>query len=110
MRQHTPEPWTLERDGIAANNYRLITRRGTFQTPQGREFPYAQGIMLQPYNSLTVNAAEEFEANVRLIAAAPKMAEALREMLSCLGRPVGSDDLKTIGRARALLARINGEG
>ena len=55
------------------------------------------------------------EANARLIAAAPEMAEALRELLEDEWRMSPdwgpqSEREPILAKARALLARINGEG
>ena len=56
---------------------------------------------------------QELEANARLIAAAPELVEALREVLEVCGRSrPGMDNVKRFVsatvKARALLARIEG--
>ena len=60
-----------------------------------------------------VNAEEVMEANARLIAAAPELAEALEAMVERFGHDIftmPAEDRELLTRARAALAKAKGEG
>lgn len=102
----TPGPWTIEPG----------------QAPDGIGF--AASIGNESGEIAVAVPHEDMDANARLIAAAPEMAEALRNVIRSLDSlcfsvfeirasqktPIDPRNAPTIQGARALLARINGEG
>lgn len=84
MSGHTPGPWTVERDGP---NRRWLVN--------GDDFAVAT----------CDGAIRRQEADARLIAAAPDLLNALRDMLD------GTGDItaERVGRARAAIAKATGE-
>lgn len=69
--QHTPGPWRLEGDG-------LVMRHGAHMTVNVQDATNGYVVFLE---QLEFNAnAAEFEANARLIAAAPDLLDALKTL------------------------------
>ena len=85
MRQHTPGPWHVNELGNVADKTRIVI-----------------GVIATTFESYSG------EANARLIAAAPDLLEALKEMLdghedACTGYGEGAAD-----KARAAIAKATG--
>ncbi len=93
--KYTPGPWTVEADmrteECRATRAELSYLAGWNITSQSEEIVGCEGIIPGPTS----------EANARLIAAAPEAADVIRDMLA--GKAGARD------RARALLAKIDGE-
>lgn len=93
--RHTPGPWRVVEDGGF---------RGIFNLGTGQKVAAVIG---------SIREGEHIEGNARLIAAAPELLEALREiaiapcMAELLGRPVDPDDACWCPgcRARAAIAK-----
>ena len=93
MTQHTPGPWVTDRN-----------QHGECHVMD--EFGIAIADMAVDYSS--IKKIEEHEANARLIAAAPELLEALKDMLdghedACTGYGEGAAD-----KARAAIAKATG--
>jgi hypothetical protein len=103
--KYTPGPWTVEADmrieECRATRAELSYLAGWNITSQSEEIVGCEGIIPGPTS----------EANARLIAAAPELVEALRGLLKGTygdGYVLPAGAIAT-NRARALLARIEGE-
>lgn len=96
--KHTPGPWKL-------NAGRCIeTTSGTFFLSYGSD----------RYGNPNFREPVELDANARLVAAAPELLAALREVTRCLGwhaqqHPVGKNCI-AVSQARAAIAKATGEG
>lgn len=91
--QHTPGPWHLSK---GKNYVRKLS-------PTLTDAP-------QDYNICELNCMvgnPEFEANARLIAAAPDMLEALEEIAANWGNPARA--LKRLASVKAAIAKARGE-
>jgi hypothetical protein len=89
--KHTPGPWQYDNTRKHYTERDVIRRNGLI-------------VCLLPSRGSMMPDAER-DSNARLIAEAPAMAEALRDLLECAkwGNPFDFD------KARAILARIDGE-
>ena len=92
----TPGPWVVGSDG------RRLTIRAT-----------AEGYEIATVHRWVPPFDDSYEANARLIAETPAMAEALADLIEVVDyieRTYGSRFYSpTLNNARAILARINGE-
>ena len=95
MSKHTPGPWVIVRD---TDNKRAITMiHAQPKDPKA----YGQGIA-----KLVRQGLETDEPNALLIAAAPEMLEALKELVAGIEtRTAGPDDME---KARAAIAKATG--
>lgn len=82
--QHTPGPWEVGEEG---SSFLLV---------------HAGGVVLADCDLQGINSFEECSANAKLIAEAPEMAEALRQIAYL--RPAG--DVDTCKTPRALVKRM----
>ena len=112
--KHTPGPWRLSTSSNIGNlvegptGQRLFDGDNGFRTVASFQSCLPSGAK---YDAEEANAA----ANGRLIALAPELAEALRELtanVDALVRNIGSDEARAswrrpIADARALLARLD---
>jgi len=104
---HTPGPWTLETVETQIGTCHKI---GPFPCNSGTRSEthacvYADNIRLSDYGHSKVG--DELLANARLIAAAPQMLEALRELMG-LAQREGWDHV-AVNMARAALAKAQGK-
>lgn len=110
MSKHTPGPWTVFNEGqcpgIDANNETCNVSIICF------------GTLLQDIerNGVQGRTIDECAANARLIAAAPELLEALRELDECYceaGNDLSKEDRHrhrmTLIKARAAIAKATGE-
>jgi hypothetical protein len=96
MSKHTPGPWAVKRlrdDGV------------TYIHAPSRDYFIATA---HDWRSDPVEVWDEADANARLIAAAPSLADALRDLLGYLESPALHDAAVAIPRARAALALADG--
>jgi hypothetical protein len=100
--KYTPGPWTVEADmrieECRATRAELSYLAGWNITSQSEEIVGCEGIIPGPTS----------EANARLIAAAPELVEALRNILTEFVGPY-EEGYSSVSDARALLARIEGD-
>ena len=100
MSAHTPGPWRLVREGDAFDGYWNIL--AAHQTARSKFGPQVATVLGR------LGHDSESEANARLIAAAPRMLEALRAALARFeSEPVGV--AAHIGAIRAILRDVEGE-
>lgn len=93
MAQHTPGPWS---HGELS---------GDILDPRGRSICEILDANGEPHGGVPIKQAE---ANARLIAAAPELLNALKEMLrSMVGRH--DESVPAVERARAAIAKATGE-
>ena len=91
MSDWTPGPWEVFQDFVKAVHGK----------------PAIDGSELLPV--LQLSRGVNMEANARLIAAAPEMAELLAEWESSYDRPRTDEDADILRATRALLARLEGK-
>jgi hypothetical protein len=94
--KHTPGPWRLE---------------GPFDERR-IEYDYTDASGNRHSGNVGIvdgKRGEANEANARLIAEAPAMADALRGLLEAYDHPLGELLPSDVAKARAILARIDGE-
>lgn len=114
MRKHTPGPWfTVNR---YSGGLSVIDQRGfehidakffapVFEVcPEKLSFPHWSDRSDSAYLEIS---DEEQAANARLIAAAPELLEALREIEAFMGADF--DDLPSASKARAAIAKAEGK-
>ncbi len=87
MSKHTPGPWSVWSDPEQKDQCQYIDAKG-----------------MAVAHVFGINR----EANARLIAAAPDLLEALIEMVDDFG-PTPSDRFRSLGPARAAIAKATGE-
>ena len=101
--KHTPGPWYLEEVGYSSSSYYI---RGSFDS--GARHTIGKGAVAHIPRS-TVNP---MEANARLIAAAPELLEALKEVTEILDEVLGFGTEPSHGniaaKARAAIAKATG--
>jgi hypothetical protein len=106
---HTPGPWKL----VKANpgqHWNLITRDVEFTYPNtGRKATAGQGIALMQYNSTTVLADEQYQANARLIAQAPAMLDFAQQVAETPASYWIDDRKELQAKARAILRAVEEE-
>lgn len=93
--KHTPGPWRDVGDGyVEAQSAPLKFRSGWYDSAY-----------------LTADSKDEWEANARLIAAAPELLEALEGLLEYCGGSVADEHLDEdeLKAARAAIAKARGE-
>lgn len=102
MSKHTPGPWKVERIGIERGR----TERGMLfriDAPDACHVRDSQIAVLYPKRQF-----EDAEANARLIAKAPELYEALRNLLTVENKSWAAYIRTEFAAARALLAEIDG--
>jgi hypothetical protein len=93
---HTPAPWWVADYGVRDRGG-FICARIAVQRYEGQDERFAREVA-------------EHDANARLIAAAPDLLEALRDMLNTLtDGPDESDVARVFGVSRAAIAKATGE-
>ena len=102
MTPHTPAPWKADIENSAEGL--------NITDDEGRRIAHTATIRNPDYTPLI---SEEAKANARLIAAAPELLEALKELTDLLQSPSGAGTMSEIrdsaNRARAALAKAEGE-
>lgn len=96
--KHTPGPWVVNcmhpRRDIDVR-YAYVVEAAYATNPYGFKTPICPG-----------NGGSEAQANSRLIAAAPEMLEALKNLVDCYGDCFGKPDLD---RANAIISTATGQ-
>lgn len=99
----TPGPWEIKPEEVDRPYIRI---RGT---QWGGRFKVAN-VLSPDYDGVHHREADETRANARLIAAAPELLEALREVIGSLGVMVADpDNCPEIIKARAAINKATGE-
>lgn len=102
--KHTPGPWTIDSNAIVA----------TFEGQEVQLCSMNRTQWSAPHQDKNLRLAAQTQANARLIAAAPEMAEFVRQMALVLRIAVHGVGPQAVNwsnvesDARALLARIDG--
>jgi len=95
MSKHTPRPWVRVADSIKSRTADCVVVRLPAQTDRvGDESP---------------EQIERWDADARLIAAAPDMLEALEKVVSFIDAGQGTWTLEEQQKARAAIAKAKGE-
>ena len=102
---HTPGPWFVPDQALARETC-IQADYGIACPGSGGAMSYTTTVCTLGWNSIT----PEWEANARLIAAAPDLLEALKEVVSEYDNPDNGRSLRwAIDEARAAIARATGE-
>ena len=99
MSKHTPGPWRVQPYTWQRGNVSVFA-------PRFGRAPYGACVAHTPCSD-GVGGADGALANARLIAAAPELLEALKELMVAADR-VSAEPVTWLGKARAAIAKAEG--